>query len=122
MGAPEERSRKGASGGRRARGSRHLAGVADVAFLGPNAGLISQPGSHARLCTPALVLDLAALERNIAAMAVYCARHGVALRPHAKTHKSVEVARRQLEAGAMGISVATIGEAERLTDGGMGDL
>jgi D-serine deaminase-like pyridoxal phosphate-dependent protein len=74
------------------------------------------------LCTPALVLDLAALERNVAAMAAYCARHGVALRPHAKTHKSVEVARRQLEAGAIGISVATIGEAERLTDGGIGNL
>jgi D-serine deaminase-like pyridoxal phosphate-dependent protein len=93
-----------------------------LTFLGPNAGLIGQPGSRARLCTPALVLDLAALERNIAAMAAYCDRHGVALRPHAKTHKSVEVARRQLEAGAVGISVATIGEAERLTDGGIGNL
>ena len=93
-----------------------------MTFLGPNAGLIGQPGSRARLCTPALVLDLAALERNIAAMAAYCDRHGVALRPHAKTHKSVEVARRQLEAGAVGISVATIGEAERLTDGGIGNL
>jgi 3-hydroxy-D-aspartate aldolase len=93
-----------------------------LAFLGPNAGLIGQPESRARLCTPALVLDIAVLERNVAAMAAYCARHGVALRPHAKTHKSVEVARRQLEAGAIGISVATIGEAERLTDGGIGNL
>jgi D-serine deaminase-like pyridoxal phosphate-dependent protein len=93
-----------------------------MTFLGPNAGLIGQPGSRARLCTPALVLDLDALERNIAAMAAYCGQRGVALRPHAKTHKSVEVARRQLEAGAIGISVATIGEAERLTDGGIGNL
>jgi len=93
-----------------------------VPFLGPNAGLIGQPGSRARLCTPALVLDLAALERNVVAMAAWCAQHGVALRPHAKTHKSVEVARRQLEAGAVGIAVATIGEAERLTDGGIGNL
>jgi 3-hydroxy-D-aspartate aldolase len=93
-----------------------------LAFLGPNAGLIGQPGSRARLCTPALLLDLAALERNIAAMAAWCNEHGVALRPHAKTHKSVEVARRQLEAGAVGVSVATIGEAERLTDGGIGNL
>jgi 3-hydroxy-D-aspartate aldolase len=93
-----------------------------VVFLGPNAGLIGQPGSRDQLCTPALVLDLAALERNVVAMAAYCARHGVALRPHAKTHKSVEVARRQLEAGAIGISVATIGEAERLADGGIGNL
>jgi 3-hydroxy-D-aspartate aldolase len=93
-----------------------------VTFLGPNAGLIGQPGSRDRLCTPALVLDLDALERNVAEMAAYCAAHGVALRPHAKTHKSVEVAGRQLEAGAIGISVATIGEAERLTDGGIGNL
>ena len=74
------------------------------------------------MCTPALLLDLAALERNLAAMAAWCDAHGVALRPHAKTHKSVEVARRQLGAGAVGVSVATIGEAERLTDGGIGNL
>jgi 3-hydroxy-D-aspartate aldolase len=93
-----------------------------VAFLGPNADLIGQPGSRQLLCTPALVLDLAALERNLLAMAAFCDQHGVALRPHAKTHKSVEVARRQLGSGAIGISVATIGEAERLTDGGIGNL
>jgi D-serine deaminase-like pyridoxal phosphate-dependent protein len=93
-----------------------------MTFLGPNAALIGRPGSRAALCTPALLLDLAALERNLLAMAAFCDRHGVALRPHAKTHKSVEVARRQLGAGAIGISVATIGEAERLTDGGIGNL
>jgi 3-hydroxy-D-aspartate aldolase len=93
-----------------------------VAFLGPNADLIGQPASRQLLCTPALVLDLAALERNLLAMAAFCDQHGVALRPHAKTHKSVEVARRQLGSGAIGISVATIGEAERLTDGGIGNL
>lgn len=93
-----------------------------MSFLGPNAELIGQPGSRARLCTPALLLDIDALERNIRAMATFCQAQGVALRPHAKTHKSVEVARRQLEAGAIGISVATIGEAERLTDGGIGNL
>ena len=96
--------------------------MSGVAFLGPNADLIGQPGSRSRLCTPALLLDLAALERNLLAMAAFCDRHGVALRPHAKTHKSVEVARRQLGAGAIGISVVTIGEAERLTDGGIGNL
>jgi D-serine deaminase-like pyridoxal phosphate-dependent protein len=68
------------------------------------------------------VLDLAAFERNLTAMADWCDRHGVALRPHAKTHKSVEVARRQLSAGAIGNAVATIGEAERLTGGGIGNL
>jgi D-serine deaminase-like pyridoxal phosphate-dependent protein len=93
-----------------------------VALLGPNADLIGRPGSRADLCTPALVLDLAAFERNLLAMAAWCDRHGVALRPHAKTHKSVEVARRQLGAGAIGNAVATIGEAERLTGGGIGNL
>ena len=91
-------------------------------ILGPNAGLIGRPGSRVELCTPALVLDLAAFERNLTAMADWCDRHGVALRPHAKTHKSVEVARRQLSAGAIGNAVATIGEAERLTGGGIGNL
>ena len=90
--------------------------------LGPNAHLIGQPGSRARLCTPALLLDFDAFERNVAAMAAFCREHGVALRPHAKTHKSVEIARKQLEAGAAGICCATIGEAERLTDGGIGNL
>ena len=70
-----------------------------MSFLGPNADLIGRPGSRAALCTPALLLDLAALERNLDAMAAFCERSGVALRPHAKTHKSVEVARRQLGAG-----------------------
>ena len=55
-------------------------------------------------------------------MAAFCRERGVALRPHAKTHKSVEIARKQLEADAVGICCATIGEAERLTDGGIGNL
>ena len=94
-----------------------------VAFLG-RMDPIGRRGSRAALCTPALVLDLAAFERNLpaAGVAAYCDRHGVALRPHAKTHKSVEVARRQLGAGAIGNAVATIGEAERLTGGGIGNL
>jgi 3-hydroxy-D-aspartate aldolase len=90
--------------------------------LGPNAHLIGAPGSRAQLCTPALLLDLDAFESNLAAMAAFCRERGVALRPHAKTHKSVEIARKQLEADAVGICCATIGEAERLTDGGIGNL
>jgi D-serine deaminase-like pyridoxal phosphate-dependent protein len=93
-----------------------------VPALGPNAYLIGQPDARARLCTPALLLDLEAFEHNLAAMAVFCREQGVALRPHAKTHKSVEIARKQLEAGAVGICCATIGEAERLTDGGIDNL
>lgn len=88
----------------------------------PNAYLIGKPGSRDALCTPALLIDLDAMERNIVAMAAFCSDHGVVLRPHAKTHKSVEIARRQRAAGAIGICVATIGEAECLTAGGIDQL
>ncbi|MGI9435357.1 MAG: DSD1 family PLP-dependent enzyme [Geminicoccaceae bacterium] len=88
----------------------------------PNAHLIGRPGSRHALCTPVLLIDLDAMERNIAAMAAFCRDHDVALRPHAKTHKSVEIARRQRAAGAVGICVATIGEAECLTAGGIDQL
>ncbi|WBY06748.1 hypothetical protein PIB19_14590 [Sphingomonas sp. 7/4-4] len=54
------------------------------------------------LPTPALLIDRAALERNIAAMAAFAEAQGITLRPHAKTHKSGEIARRQIAAGAAG--------------------
>ncbi|QNO27477.1 DSD1 family PLP-dependent enzyme [Sphingopyxis sp. OPL5] len=78
--------------------------------------LIGQQGSRAALNTPVLVLDLDILDRNIAAMAALAKAHGVTLRPHAKTHKSVDIARRQLAAGAVGLCCAKIGEAEVLAD------
>jgi 3-hydroxy-D-aspartate aldolase len=89
---------------------------------GPNQALLGEPGSRERLCTPALVLDLEPFERNLSAMAAFARAKGVALRPHAKTHKSSLIARRQLEVGAAGICVATIGEAERLSAAGIGPL
>ena len=92
------------------------------AALGQNESLIDERDSRARLITPALVLDLDAMERNIAAMAAYAAAEGVAVRPHAKTHKSVQIARRQLDAGALGICCATLGEAEALAAGGIEGL
>jgi 3-hydroxy-D-aspartate aldolase len=85
----------------------------------PNQSLIGAPGSRARLSTPSLVLDLDRLERNIATMTAHCRQVGLALRPHAKTHKSVAIARLQVAAGAVGISCATLGEAEVMVDGGM---
>jgi D-serine deaminase-like pyridoxal phosphate-dependent protein len=85
--------------------------------LGPNEALIGKPGSRALLDTPALCVDLDAMERNIAAMAEFCRDKGVALRPHAKTHKSVNIATRQVAAGAIGICCATIGEAEVMVAG-----
>jgi D-serine deaminase-like pyridoxal phosphate-dependent protein len=72
--------------------------------------------------TPYLRLDEAILQRNIDAMARLAATAGVALRPHAKTHKSPEIGRRQLAAGAVGLTVATIGEAEVFADAGCTDL
>jgi D-serine deaminase-like pyridoxal phosphate-dependent protein len=69
--------------------------------------------------TPALLVDLDRLDTNIASMAEHARAGGVALRPHFKTHKSVSIARRQLAAGAAGITVAKLDEAEALFDGGI---
>ena len=87
-----------------------------------HAHLVGQQGSRAALNTPALVIDLDALDRNIAVMADLAAAHGVMLRPHAKTHKSIDIARRQIDAGAIGLCCAKIGEAEVLADGGIEGL
>jgi 3-hydroxy-D-aspartate aldolase len=87
-----------------------------------HAHLIGQQGSRAALNTPVLVLDIEALDRNIAAMAALVAEYRVSLRPHAKTHKSVDIARRQIAAGAIGQCCAKIGEAEALADGGIPGL
>jgi D-serine deaminase-like pyridoxal phosphate-dependent protein len=70
----------------------------------------------AELDTPAFVVDVDVLERNIQAMAAHARQFGVALRPHAKTHKCVEIARMQLAAGAIGLTLAKIGEVEALLD------
>jgi D-serine deaminase-like pyridoxal phosphate-dependent protein len=72
--------------------------------------------------TPLVVVDLAVLERNISAMAEKSQLLGLALRPHAKTHKCVQIAARQLAAGAVGLTVATLGEAEVFADAGCEDL
>ena len=75
------------------------------------------------LDTPLIAVDLDLLQRNIAEMAALAASHGVALRPHAKTHKSPHIARLQLEAGAVGLTCAKLGEAEVLVEqGGVTDI
>ena len=61
--------------------------------------------------TPAVLIDRAKLEANLLGMQQLAQQHGLALRPHAKTHKSVEIGRRQSELGASGLTVATIDEA-----------
>ncbi len=84
-----------------------------------HAHLIGQQGARADLNTPVLVLDVEALDRNIAVLVALAAAKGIALRPHAKTHKSVDIALRQIAAGAVGVCCAKIGEAEALSEGGV---
>jgi D-serine deaminase-like pyridoxal phosphate-dependent protein len=75
------------------------------------------------LITPALVLDIDAAQRNIDRMADELTSMGrAAIRPHYKTHKSPDLARRQLQAGAGGLSMATVWEAAVLAAAGMDDL
>jgi len=76
----------------------------------------------AELDTPALVVDLDRLERNIERMKALIAGTGAALRPHVKTHKSPHVARLQIAAGARGVCCAKLAEAQAMADGGIKDL
>jgi len=72
--------------------------------------------------TPAAVIDLDRVERNIARIQAACDAAGVANRPHIKTHKSPMLARRQIEAGAKGITCQKLGEAEVMVDAGIDDI
>ncbi len=74
------------------------------------------------LTTPCLVVDSDVLEVNLRRMAAHAHERGTALRPHAKTHKCLQLARRQLELGAVGLTVATVGEAEVFAAAGLTDL
>ena len=84
--------------------------------------LIGQPGSRGSIPTPAAVLDLDAFERNVAKMAARAKAAGLALRPHAKSHKCSAVALRQIEAGAVGVCCAKLAEAEALAAAGVGAI
>ena len=72
--------------------------------------------------TPALVIDVEALNRNMQRMTEFAAKHRVRLRPHAKTHKSGDIAHLQLQAGAVGVCVQTVAEAEALAARGVKDI
>lgn len=74
------------------------------------------------LSTPALVLDLATFEANVAAMAGILMGTGKTLRPHVKTHRTPEIARRQLGGSAVGVTCATVGEAEAMVEAGIDDV
>jgi D-serine deaminase-like pyridoxal phosphate-dependent protein len=70
----------------------------------------------AQLPTPSIVIDAGVARRNLERLAEYAKRHGLGLRPHTKTHKSVLVGRMQMEYGAVGLTVAKVGEAKVMTD------
>ena len=72
--------------------------------------------------TPALLIEKGKLEANITKMQSIADKSGVRLRPHTKTHKIPEIARMQLENGAMGIAVAKIGEAESMVEHGFDNI
>ena len=74
------------------------------------------------LDTPVLLLDLDAFQRNVNKMAAFFADKTAGLRPHSKTHKCPEVARRQLAAGAVGITCSKVSEAEVMADAGVSDI
>ncbi|MBN1399939.1 MAG: DSD1 family PLP-dependent enzyme [Anaerolineae bacterium] len=76
----------------------------------------------AKLDTPALCLNAATLERNIARMAAFFEERPAALRPHSKTHKCPTIAWMQLDAGAIGITCAKLGEAEVMARAGIRDV
>src|SRR5919198_3183577 len=72
--------------------------------------------------TPALLLDLDRFERNLRKMAAHARASGKNLRPHAKTHRCPEIARRQVTAGALGVACAKLGEAEVMARAGVRGL
>lgn len=76
----------------------------------------------AALDTPALLVDLDVMEANIRRIAATCRAHGVAWRPHVKAHKTPEIARMQIEAGAIGVTCAKLGEAEVMAAAGIRDI
>ncbi len=74
------------------------------------------------LATPAVLVDLDVATRNLDRMAGFCQKHGLGLRPHTKTHKSLEFARRQLSRGSRGLTVAKVGEAEVIVAATPGEI
>ena len=82
--------------------------------------LVGQP--VAAIDTPALVVDLDAMQRNLSRMAEFARKHGVMWRPHAKMHKSSALAKLQMQAGAVGVCVQKTSEAEAMVAGGVYDV
>src|SRR5262245_19749073 len=103
---------------------RLRASAANVLFGRPRSAIRSPPQMRTRdeIPTPALLLDLDAFESNITIMVSHVREHGRAFRPHAKTHKCPEIARRLIDAGAIGVCAARLSEAEVFADHGISGL
>jgi D-serine deaminase-like pyridoxal phosphate-dependent protein len=93
-----------------------------MSAISPDRAFLSFPELPPDVDTPRVVVDLARVGGNIDRLQGEMGRRGIALRPHAKTHKSVAIARMQLAAGARGITVGTLGEAETFAAGGIADV
>jgi D-serine deaminase-like pyridoxal phosphate-dependent protein len=99
-----------------------LGALADKPHVAAALAAVGQPGSAAHIPTPAVVIDLDAFDRNVAKMAARAAQAGLALRPHAKSHKCAALIRRQIAAGAVGVCCAKLAEAEALAAEGIGQI
>lgn len=107
-----------------------LGGAAGASFLARpavGAGRFEPPSLRDRMSlwdlpTPALLIDLGAMEANLNKMADYYRPKRARLRPHAKTHKCPVIARKQMELGAVGVCAAKVSEAEVLVEGGVGKV
>jgi len=88
--------------------------------MNPTAAMIGLPKTA--LDTPALLVELDVMEANIARIAAICREHGVGWRPHMKGHKTLEIARKELAAGAIGITCAKLGEAEVMAAAGIPNI
>src|SRR5262245_55705870 len=95
------------------------ASFAGAAATQPAPGADHVGRTRADLPTPALLLDLDLFEANLRTMADHCKKAGCGFRPHAKTHKCPEIARRQVASGALGVCVATVPEAEAMVAAGV---
>ena len=83
---------------------------------------MNEPRAVTALETPVPVIDLDVVDRNLSRMQAYADRHGLALRPHIKTHKLPRFAQRQVALGAIGITCQKLGEAEVMADAGLDDI
>jgi D-serine deaminase-like pyridoxal phosphate-dependent protein len=99
--------------------STALTATAVAASAAPAAEPDPKGLTRADLPTPALLLDLDAFEINLRRMAEHCKAAGCGFRPHAKTHKCPEIGKRQVASGALGVSVATVPEAEAMVAAGI---